>query len=752
MSRQAATGSRERAELFAFQLKSWDPTADPAELIARVCSVDGVMRAEFNPRAKRLIVLSTVKRAVLQRSLVELGLELEIEEVEEEQTGAPLTSPDVVRARLRERLYERLLGARDWLRIAAWVVPVSFLLGLILAVLATPSRPAPTFWLALAGAALVVIGLLFGGRRLLQRPEMAPESRFGRPDTALCLLVVVIALVLSGRWLEGLLLVPLYGVVQLLPGYVLRRMGRSWRAPIENLPSQVRVITETEKQQLDVAELSQVDVGTVEPGQLIAVFEGEVVPLDGRVHGESTAVVSRKSVTGEGIPSIPQEGELVPAGATVEAGTLFLRVERRAAESMLFSLRPDGLYQGTLDERLTGVGKLLVGRIPQLIVYGATFVMVVPPLLFGEAVGPWIQRGLAILLIAPVNSLLFALLGPVLGARTALANLGGAVESPDALAALGRATRLTLCHSLVVDPRFTLTRIEPLVQMGEADALRIGASFLAEEAHPWGAALAEAAASHGVELIPPLHSSGFDGEGLVGKLRAGGGTEEFAVGTTSWMQRQGVQLPADLESRMEDAAREGASLLWLAYDGHALAVFALQGRVKDGIRRLVQKLRKAGARAVFLLSNHEGPLVSRFAEQAGLDGGYGQLGGNEAAELIAAWHESGEKVASIVSPQCQIQPEAAEVTVCFDAEGPVAVGEGRIRLVTADISQLHPVYVLARRFLRSSRPVVVFVLAVKAVMLAVAWHMQSAFLVIGSLEAGCVLLVAALVRRLVRTG
>lgn len=744
MSRQAAKGSKQPAELLAFHLKSWEPNADPAQLIDRVSSAAGVVRAEFNPQARRLIVLTTLKRDALLESLTALGLELEAEEDDERDLASLPPAGE-----FRERLSERFAGIRDWLRTAAWVVPASFLLGLVLSVLATASRPVPVLWLVVAGVGLVGVGLLFAGRKLLRRPGVLSEGRLGRPDTALCLLIVLIALLLSGMWLESLLLLVIYGMVQLLPGYVLRRLGRTWAEPLVHLPKQARIVSDPEADG-EPSDLPMVDVKTVAPGDFVLVLEGEVVPLDGRVHGDSDAVVSKAAVTGDSIPSIPETGALVPAGAKVEAGSLCLRVERTHAESVLPALRPSTLFQRPLEEGLTGLKAALVGYGPPVVVYVATLVMVVPPLLFGEAVGPWIHRGLAIMLIAPVNSLLFALFGPLLGARTTLAELGGALESDGDLALLGRATRLTLAHSLVIDPHYTLTRIEPLVQMTEDDALRIAASFIADEPHPWGTAFAEAATGQGVDLVPPLQRSEFDGEGLVGKMRTGHEEDEFALGTTAWMQRRGVRLPNDLEERLEEAAREGSFLLWLAYGGRALALFALQGRVKDGTRRLVQRLRKAGVRSVYLLSSHESPLIARFAEQAGLDGGYGQLAAEDMEELIADWQESGEIVASVVSANSGIRLDVPDVTILLDAESPLAARPGQIRMVTEDVSRLHPLLVLARRMRRWHRAALLLVVAGKAGMIALAWQSEPAFLLIGLLEALSTLMVALATFRMCR--
>ena len=100
-----------------------------------------------------------------------------------------------------------------------------------------------------------------------------------------------------------------------------------------------------------------------------------------RSTGVCTATVTRSSarllVTGDSIPSIPETGALVPAGAKVEAGSLCLRVERTHAESVLPALRPSTLFQRPLEEGLTGLKAALVGYGPPVVVYVATLVMVV---------------------------------------------------------------------------------------------------------------------------------------------------------------------------------------------------------------------------------------------------------------------------------------------------------------------------------------------------------------------------------------
>ena len=82
-------------------------------------------------------------------------------------------------------------------------------------------------------------------------------------------------------------------------------------------------------------------------------------------------------------------------------------------------------------------------------------------------------------------------------------------------------------------------------------------------------------------------------------------------------------------------------------------------------------------RSVYLLSSHESPLIARFVEQAGLDGGYGQLAAEDMEELIADWQESGEIVASVVSANSGIRLDVPDVTILLDVESPLGLAGGR---------------------------------------------------------------------------
>lgn len=744
MSRDTNKGSRESAELLAFHLKAWDPNGDPAELIARVGNVPGVLRVEFNPRAGRLIVLGSVDTASLNQALRELGLELE-EEGEEERDEALSLRVALPRANLGQWL----VGSRTWLRSLAWIVPSSFLVGVLLSLLATAPGPVPTVWVVGAGVALFGTGLLLGGRRLLQRYELDNDTYFGRTETALLLLIVLIAQISLGDWLLSLVLLLFYGVVQLLPGYVVRRLEKQWVRPLEQLPRQVHVITGTTSEAHEI-EMTVVPVEQVSPEDIVYVRAGDVVVFDGYVEEGSEAVLNTSAVTGDAIPHMPAVGSLVPAGAKVDSGELYLRVKCPFQESILFDLRPKDAFQTWAHELLSERFVALHQYFPQVIIYVATAVMVLPPLLFGEAIGPWLQRGLAVLLIAPINTLVFGLVGPILGVHTRMAELGTAFRSRAELAQLGRTTVLALAPSVVVDPRHTLTRIETYAQLSEDDALRIAASLVQRLEEPWSTALCEAAAGQGFEPLAPLQLGPMGSEGVVGTLRTGDEDDQFSVGTTQWMVHHGVELPHDVEQTAEDAASAGSSLVWLAYKQRVLAVFFIQSRVKDGIRRLVQKLRRTGIRRVFLAGTHQEPLLKRFAEQAGLDGGFGSATPQDVNSLLEGWKDQGEVVAYVASRHDVVDHEAPLLEITLGSHSVSELGEGRVHMVSGDVFQLHPVFAVARRYRRALRLCIAIVLGAKVGMVALATQAQPDLWLLGLTEAAGSVLVASLVMGLLR--
>jgi Cu+-exporting ATPase len=155
--------------------------------------------------------------------------------------------------------------------------------------------------------------------------------------------------------------------------------------------------------------------------------------------------------------------------------------------------------------------------------------------------------------------------------------------------------RMERVDTLVVDKTGTLTEGKPkVVGIVTADgatqdqALHIAASIEKASEHPLATAIVAAAAERGLKLAD---LSGFDspsGRGVVGVVEG----RRVSLGNAKFLSELGVSTSAQADAA-EHARREGATAIFLAVDGKAVAMFAIADPVKattaDAIRALAQE-------------------------------------------------------------------------------------------------------------------------------------------------------------------
>lgn len=709
MKRRQELSSSLGDDLHVFELAQTDAAVDEILLLERIKQVRGVQRAEYNAARGRLLVLGAIDRAEVLAALQDLGLAQappseEPAEAPARAQAEPQLGPK--RAPLAARLRARIAANRRTLLTLAVLLPLSFFLGVALSVVS--AAPLPRVGAArLLGAAVAVAAALAAAAQILFAEKRAGEGVSAwRPDTALLTVVVVVALGVAGDWSGAALLCLAVWAVQGLPWLLFRRLQRSFHAVQERLPDQVRLI--------DGDEVRLVSRADAAPGSRIRVEQGEAVPLDGRV-AAGEAAVDPAAVTGEEIPFAPAPGDVVLAGSTVLSGSLDLEVLRPADASWLALARPREIWERVAQDALPGRVAGLLRRWPQALVYAATVFMVLPTLVLGEAVEPWMRRALALLVVAPVNTLVLAWVAPHLMARLRTAQEGGLSGSAALVFGLGRVQRVAVTADALLDPRCALGGVEPLAGLSAEAALRLAASVASHWDHPMGRAVREAAERDGLKPMDPVSTAAVAGLGVRAVLGDHGAPAEYLLGLTVWMRAEGVALPAAAEQWIAMAAREGGTILWLARDGEAVAALMIEQRVRDGVRRLMGRIRRGGVRHVTLTGPYDRPCVERWAEQAGVEEALPELVPTAAGEAAAGWREAGEAVAAVVS--AWDGPEAlaaADIRLVLSEGLDTAPQANTLLLPVSDPSKVFALVRLGRRARRAAHFCVAVAVAVKA--------------------------------------
>ncbi|HEY5154350.1 MAG TPA: HAD-IC family P-type ATPase, partial [Acidimicrobiales bacterium] len=183
----------------------------------------------------------------------------------------------------------------------------------VVAALVGAGRVADVVWAVVAVAGLVLVGI--GVVRGIIRRQAGVD--------------VIAVLALAGALAIGEFAAAAMITVMLATGQVLEaRAGYRAERDLRLLLARAPAVAHRR----DGDTVVEVEVGAVEPGDVIVVKPGETVPVDGRVH-RGTAVLDLSALTGEPMPdTVPTQG-LCRSGAINVGGAFEVRVLARASDS-----------------------------------------------------------------------------------------------------------------------------------------------------------------------------------------------------------------------------------------------------------------------------------------------------------------------------------------------------------------------------------------------------------------------------------
>ncbi len=375
-------------------------------------------------------------------------------------------------------------------------------------------------------------------------------------------------------------------------------------------------------------EILEVTSDELQPGDIVIVRAGEVIPNDGEVTS-GAATVDESAITGESAPVIREAGgdrSGVTGGTTVLSDEITVRITSGRGDSFLD--RMIALVEGATRQKTPNELALTV------VLAGLTlsFLLVVAALLpIGRYFGITLDvPTLVALLVCLIPTTIGALL-PAIG----LAGMDRALRA-NVLAKSGKAVELSGdIDTLLLDKTGTITigdrratdllpvdgaRREELLEAALfaslGDPTPEGRSIVAlchEELRDGAAVQPENATI--IEFSAKTRISGMDVPG--GHHYRKGAMDAVS----SFVLENGRDDPASIRSAadsVERVAREGKTPVVVAKDDRVLGVVGLSDILKKGIRERVGRLRKMGLRVIMITGDN--PLTAAsIAAEAGVD-------------------------------------------------------------------------------------------------------------------------------------
>lgn len=555
----------------------------------------------------------------------------------------------------------------------------------------------PTVVTAMYIAAFVITGVVVGRDTLT-------SLRARKFEIDLLMLVAAIGAAALGHWSDAALLLVLFSLGHSLEGYAMGRAQRAIEGLAELAPETAQRRTADTVTEVPVAELAVGDVIVVRPNERLAA--------DGIVVAGSTTV-DQAPVTGESVPvdktafidadrALDNPAAMVPlhqvfAGTLNGAGAIDVVVTRPASDSTLsrvVKLLNEAETQISPTQKLTNT----IERIFVPAVLALVAILIVSPVVTGEAFSDSLNRALAVLVAASPCALAIATPSAVLAAVARAARSGVLVKGGGALEDLARVTVIAFDKTgTLTEGNPKLTDVAPADNIAETELLAVTIAVERTSDHPLARALTGGASDRlGNTPVP----TATDVTAVMGKgVTATIATESVLIGNAALFEANGVAIPSAVAAAKDELEEQGRTTMIVRLGERFLGVLGVMDTPRLEAVDAIQSLRAVGIDRMVMLSGDNQRVADAVAAQVGVGFARGDLMPEDKVSEIAALRLRHGRV-GMVGDGVNDAPAmaSASVGIAMGAAGSdVALETADVALMADDLTALPFAVDLSRR-------------------------------------------------------
>ncbi len=393
--------------------------------------------------------------------------------------------------------------------------------------------------------------------------------------------------------------------------------------------SRARIHTIMQQKQHDLFKLEndrrqEIKAYDIKEGDILVLHSGERVPVEGKVIA-GKAGINCAAVTGDSLPYLASEGDIISAGSLIETGSLQIRVLDVSMTPFVPQAYDASKYEENWHSSDRYVNKIMWWSLTAA---GLIF-------FFTRDV----SRSIAVLLAGSPAAISLARNSAVGAAIAQATRQNIYVKEPRALEAAGE------IDTVILDKTGTLTEAVPHIvdiiacdMMSENDVLTLAAAAGQKEYHPYSRVLVMETQRRGIKL-PEAVSQTSHGMGVCAKIA----DKDVVVGNRALMLREQIQL-SRVRAQAARMELNGNTVTYVAVNKRLCGLIAVKDKVKEASFESVAALRCIGIENIALLSGDSSPAADRVAATLDIPCKYGGLLPNQKAKMIQELKEQKYKV------------------------------------------------------------------------------------------------------------
>lgn len=377
-----------------------------------------------------------------------------------------------------------------------------------------------------------------------------------------------------------------------------------------------------------------VPVRELQPGQVVVLRPGDVIPVDGKVV-DGFAMVDQQTLTGESRLKEVGVGDTVVAASALVTGRLQVEASRTGRDTM--AMQVDALFART-QHYLTSHSDSRGERFSDALAIPA-FVLAAGAFLSGTAL-----RGLAVLNSWPVCGIVVVASTSMFSHLRLGARRGLLIKDARVL------EQFRKVDTVIFDKTGTLTesdfRIHQMILrrgFEEDHVLALAAAAERPFRHPLARAIVDEARRRKLRI--PGSSDGYMEIGFGVSTEING--VSVHIGSERFLRSERIRIPKELTAALAKSAETGNTGVLIAVDRKAAAAIEFASVVRSDAAATIAALRQMGVKQVGLLSGDHAAPTERTALDLGLDSWAAEQLPSQKADYITSLQREGKTVCYI---------------------------------------------------------------------------------------------------------
>ncbi len=470
-----------------------------------------------------------------------------------------------------------------------------------------------------------------------------------------------------------------------------RAASRSLRFLYTSMPQMAHCLKEKE--------MEEVPVGKLQPGDLILIRPGEIVPADGVVM-DGMSAINESLMTGEPLPNLKRYGDTVYAGTHNLDGSVTVRVQKKEGETFLSQI------QKMTEEALTNKAPLekMADKISSIFVPIVLILSLITFLgwfywgnlhYFASA----LQFAISVLIIACPCALGLATPVAVMAGLARGATEGILIKGGDVLEKVSR------LKTVVLDKTGTITEGRPKVKQvllpeppvcNADEVLRLAAMVGKYSEHLLARAVVEAAQRNQLELESVSQFKSYPG---LGSKALWNGKTIF-VGSSHFLSENEIPF-SKMGDRVQEEREKGGTIVFVALDQTLFGAIVLTDEVKSRAQEAVQKIKGMGL-TIWMITGDQKATAEGVAEELGITKVLASMRPDEKVKIIDQLKKEGAGVAMVGDGiNDAMALAAADVGIAYASGSDLAKVASDITLVRNDALGIVDAIHLAKKTYRT---------------------------------------------------